>query len=805
MGIAIVPTYPLERRALFNDWQNQATTEMTTVEKWMTEGYILKDKTTGADKLHVVDEDHNWVCVSKSEGVGCMDIDDLEACQKLGMPALPEGFTVDTPSGGLHRPFQHDERTRKLGNRNVIVGGKKVFEFKGNNAPWCAPWQWRADGGYYKPRAGNITVPTLSDELIAWIEANSKSAAKEPKVKVPFKAFHPTHDQEAFLDHFDTTEHEQGKIDGQLIVVPESCPKCGKDAKDTTLLGAISKFFFSGNYWNYFCNACGAKRDDLEEEYGQYEYMIFEDEDNDLILAKLGVVEADAECIPCIHLGESSYTHTRVETLPKVHTHPTLPTPEFYPVEWSEELTDSGNAEIIARYFGFDILFVPEAGKKGDYFVWTGTHWEHDKGGVRMLDFAKSVSGVLLIEAGKLPEDSDKRSQLVAWAMKCGNMDKQRNMIDSVRTLVKTVHKSEFNRKPMLFNCKDGTVDLKTGQIRPYDRNDLLTKCVPIQWDLKAECGRWEQYLQEVFDGNQPVIDFIQRAVGYTLTGLTVEEVFFVGYGRGRNGKGKFSDTLTALMGENIYARPAKFDIFVAKKGDEGKANDMAELFGARYVPASEGEQSKRLAEAKIKNMVSGDPVEGEKKFQDSFVYYPEYKIWLYTNYKPRIVGTDEGIWDKVIMIPFNRYFAPEERDRRLLDKLKAELPGILQWAIRGCMAWQERGLGVPECLKQATEDYRNEQNVLGHFVDDELIEHDGLKSPCGQMYERYTEWAEKNGEYQMTSTEFKDRMEQRYGEAGRGSQGKFWKGVGIKQLLSEEDKWMLKGQTVEEMEAAIQ
>ena len=121
-------------------------------------------------------------------------------------------------------------------------------------------------------------------------------------------------------------------------------------------------------------------------------------------------------------------------------------------MEWSEELTDSGNAEIIARYFGFDILFVPEAGKNGDYFVWTGTHWEHDKGGVRMLDFAKSVSGVLLIEAAKLPEDSAKRNELVAWAMKCGNMDKQRNMIDSVRTLVNTVLKSEFNRKPMLLN-----------------------------------------------------------------------------------------------------------------------------------------------------------------------------------------------------------------------------------------------------------------------------------------------------------------------------------------------------------------
>jgi putative DNA primase/helicase len=158
-----------------------------------------------------------------------------------------------------------------------------------------------------------------------------------------------------------------------------------------------------------------------------------------------------------------------------------------------------------------------------------------------------------------------------------------------------------------------------------------------------------------------------------------------------------------------------------------------------------------------------------------------------------------------VIFIPFKRYFAPGERDHRLLETLKAELPGILQWAIRGCLEWQQRGLDVPECLKQATEDYRREQNVLGHFVEDELIENVKLKAACGQMYEHYKSWADKNGEYQMTATEFKERMAQRYGEPKRTSAGKFWVGVGIKQLLTEEEKWMLQGKTVEDVVSAIQ
>jgi len=813
MGITIVPTYPGERRALFNRWQTEATTDMATVEKWMTDGYILTDKETNQDYAHVVDEDHNWVCVAKEDGVGCCEIDDYEACLRRGFPPFADDvFTVDTPSGGLHVPFVQDERTRKLGNRNVVIKDVenrdfKILEFKSHNAPWCGPWQLRADGGYYKPHNGKAPLAVLSDEQIAWIDANAKSKPKEPSIKKPFKGFHPTHDQEVFLEHFDTTEHDHGTLDGAYVVVPESCPKCGKEAKDTTIPGAVSKFFFNESYWDYYCNACGAKRADLEEEYGEHEFMVFEDEDDELVLAKFGAVDAD-ECTPCIHSGESPHTHTRVEDYPEMYTSPTSEAqapqqlPDFYPVEWSEQKSDKGNAELLARYFGYDILFVPEAGNKGGYYVWTGTHWEHDKGNAAMYRMAKQITGILLVHASK-QATTDEQEKWASYAISCGNAGNLKNMIELVRTHVRTVHKNQFNEQRMLFNLKEGTVDLTMGNIRPHDRDDLLTKCQNISWNPAAECKRWLQFLDEIFDGNQEIIDFVQRAIGYTITGMTVEELMFIGYGIGRNGKGKFVDTIIALLGD--YARPAKFDMFCAKKGDEGKAHDVAELFGARFVPASEGEQSKRLAEAKLKNMVSGDPVEGEKKYQDSFTYYPEYKIWLFSNYKPRIVGQDEGIWDKVVFIPFKRYFKPEERDKKLLLKLKAELPGILQWAIRGCLAWQAQGLNIPECLKQATKAYRDEQNVLGHFVEDELIEHDKLKAPCGQMYEHYKCWAESNGEYQMTATEFKERMEQRYGEPKRSSAGKFWMSVGIKKLLSEEEKWMLQGQTIEEMESAIQ
>lgn len=650
----------------------------------------------------------------------------------------------------LANPAEKDAPT---GGRKPASGGDKKADKLKANQEWLE----------------NYGVPHLVEFWSPEISYEGESYEKNGEEHHPIAPC-PCHEGEDFHDH----SHRR---DCEIIVFPDGGIGISCFSRDFGLKQVIKK---------------------MNEIKGEkYPHLIFEEPDPLEEALEFGAVVD--ECTPCIHFGGSSRTHTRIGSLPKMYT---SPTPDFYPVEWSEQKSDKGNAELLARYFGHDILFVPEAGKAGGYYVWTGTHWEHDKGNAAMYRMAEQITRILLVHASQ-QATADEREDWASYAVSCGNAGKLKNMIELVRTHIRTVHKSEFNNQRMLLNLKDGTVDLTTGDIRPHDRNNLLTKCQSIPWNPAAECKRWLQFLNEVFEGNQEVIDFIRRAVGYTLTGLTREEVIFIGWGTGRNGKGKFTDTLIALMGD--YARPAKFDMFVAKKGDEGKANDVAELFGARFVPASEGEQSKRLAEAKIKNMVSGDPVEGEKKYQDSFTYYPEYKIWLFTNYKPRIVGTDEGIWDKVIFIPFKRYFAPEERDHRLLETLKAELPGILQWAINGCLEWQQRGLDVPECLKQATEDYRREQNVLGHFVEDELIENGKLKAACGQMYEHYKSWADKNGEYQMTATEFKERMAQRYGEPKRTSAGKFWMGVGIKQLLSEEDKWMLEGKTVEDVLSAIQ
>jgi len=792
-GIPVIPVQPNEKRCLLPEWQMKATTDIEQIKLWQTEN-----------------PQFNVGCVGKPDGFVMLDCDVVklrEQIEKETRQKFPLTLIVRSAGKGAeHIYFRQTDKSRGLGNRSSAG----LFDLQSVDKYVVGPGSTLSNGNTYEI-VDDSPIADFPDWLAEWIERNSDmtkglSGGKGAPV-------HPDFDFDRFCNHFDFAF--VGDNDGKHFF--EACPFKGE--RHTTDRGKpdymACAILYDGETIGFsdFATSCeghGKTIHDLirlryEQGYEKYDGEIFaEDESIEELLEEFGAesafgaVEAD-ECTPCIHFGESSHTHTRIESLPKMYTRPT---PDFYPVEWSKQKSDKGNAELLAQYFGYDILFVPEAGKAGGYYVWTGTHWEYDKGNAAMYRMAKEITGILLVHAAKQATKNE-QEDWAGYAISCGNAGKLKNMIELVRTHVRTVHKSEFNNQRMLLNLREGAVDLRTGTICPHDRNDLLTKCQNISWNPIAESKRWQQFLSEVFEGNQEVIDFIQRAVGYTLTGLTAEEVLFIGWGTGRNGKGKFTDTIIALMGD--YARPAKFDMFVAKKGDEGKANDVAELFGARFVPASEGEQSKRLAEAKIKNMVSGDPVEGEKKYQDSFTYYPEYKIWLFTNYKPRIVGTDEGIWDKVIFIPFKRYFEPHERDKNLLAKLKQELPGILQWAIRGCLAWQEQGLNVPECLKQATAQYRHEQNVLGHFVEDELIENDDLKTPCGQMYTHYEEWAGKNGEYQMTATEFKERMEQRYGDAGRSAQGKFWKGVGIKSLLSEKDKWMLERKTVEEMVSAIQ
>jgi putative DNA primase/helicase len=453
----------------------------------------------------------------------------------------------------------------------------------------------------------------------------------------------------------------------------------------------------------------------------------------------------------------------------------------------SPRCTDTGNGLRFASMHYHDVLYVPEA---GCWFTWNGKVWEKDSEGIRVMHLAKIVTQRMFVRAAGIKDNADLRDAQLAWAKQTESVTRLQAMVTSARTTCRVARYTDFDQDPWLFNAANATVDLKTGQARPHSRRDLMTKASSVAYNSEALCERWLQFLREIMPGHESCcIPFLQRAVGYSLTGRTDEECFFVAWGKGRNGKTKLLETLQYIMGE--YAKTASFDTFVVKNGND-KLNDIAGFKGARMVCASESEHSKRLAESKIKQMTGGDMVVGEFKYEEQFNYVPSYKIWLRTNYKPRVVGTDDGIWDRTRLIAFTEYFGDDRKDPQLGDKLRGEASGILNWMIAGAQAWAENGLGTPACVKDATSEYRKAQNVLGQFLEDRCLVSSGSWVGQTALYRAYKFWAEESGEYVMTKTEFTERMEMQFGDPKRsGPRGRYWQGVALKseyQQLDDEE-----------------
>jgi putative DNA primase/helicase len=463
--------------------------------------------------------------------------------------------------------------------------------------------------------------------------------------------------------------------------------------------------------------------------------------------------------------------------------------------------SDAGNALRLAQMCGNDIIYCRQADQ---YYVWDGMRWIRDLNNVVMLRMAKAVTEAMFEEAQDLGDDEAKA--LRSHALKSQYASRMTAMVSLAKLNVRNVNRGEFDQTPWLLNVLNGTIDLKAGVCRPPQRNDLISKLAPVEFDPAADCLLWKKCLGDWMLGDQAKVDYLQRQGGYVLTGCTNEETMPILWGAGRNGKTKFYVTIYNILGDGEYAKAANFDSFVVKKGDEGLPNDIAGWCGMRLIVAAEGEHSKRLAEAKLKLCIGRDPVVGEFKYQEEFSYLPTYKVWLITNPKPRIVGTTEAIWDKIHFVAWKRYFQEQERDPKLQEKLDAEASGILNWLIEGCLLWQKMGLALPESMREDTQNYRREQDVLGRFIEDEALLGEDFTSPKKSTYLYYQEWAEDAGEhYTMTQVEFNERMLCKFTE-GRSKSGRFWKGFKLKRQESEfETSLAEQGLTQEALKDSIQ
>jgi putative DNA primase/helicase len=419
-------------------------------------------------------------------------------------------------------------------------------------------------------------------------------------------------------------------------------------------------------------------------------------------------------------------------------------------------LTDVGNAERLVAAHGDNIRFVPA---RQQWFVWDGKRWALDET-LEVPRLAKSVVRELFLDLVK-PAPKSHRQALLRHAENSerqSRLDAMLKAASSQRGIPQRI--SDFDADPWLLNVANGTIDMRTGKLRAHRKEDQITKLVDIAFDPNALCPAWEQFLLDVFANRVDMISYIQRAVGYSLTGDIREQCLQFLYGSGANGKSTFLSVLEMISGD--YGSQTEAATLLEADMEGRVRNDVARLAGARMVHAGELPEGKRLNEALVKSMTGGDPMTARFLRQEFFEFRPTFKIWLQGNHRPVIRGTEYAIWRRVRLVPFTVKFEGERRDGMMTERLRAELPGILAWAVAGCLLWQKNGLLAPADVIAATEDYRVESDILGQFLDDRCELAPGLEVKSSELYQAYKLWAKEAGEYVWSHTAFGRKLEDR-------------------------------------------
>jgi len=445
------------------------------------------------------------------------------------------------------------------------------------------------------------------------------------------------------------------------------------------------------------------------------------------------------------------------------------------PLPRGHNLTDLGNSERFIAHHGENVRYCYLWGK---WLVWNGAHWERDDAG-QVHRLAKKTVRSMYREASDA-EDEERRKAVAKHASRSEGADKIKAMLELARSEV-PVAPDELDRNPWLLNASNGTLDLRTGALREHRREDLITKLTPVEYDPNAMAPTWETFLERVLPGDE-LRTFVQRAAGYSATGDTSEQVMLINHGAGNNGKSTFQEALAAALGD--YSMRAPTEMLMAKRAG-GVPNDVARLKGARFVAASETEEGRRLAESLVKDLTGQDTISARFMRAEWFDFRPTHKLWLSTNHKPEIRGTDNAIWRRIRLVPWSVAIPPAERDRKLAEKLRAELPGVLAWAVRGCLAWQREGLQAPAEVRKAPAGYRSEMDVLGDFLADRCFRGERLEVGKDDLYKAYQMWSEDAGERTETKRKFGMLLKERGIEDGRNSERtkRIWKGIGLTTL----------------------
>jgi putative DNA primase/helicase len=449
-----------------------------------------------------------------------------------------------------------------------------------------------------------------------------------------------------------------------------------------------------------------------------------------------------------------------------------------YPI--GEKMDDIANAERLVQRHGDRLRYVKS---HRAWYVWDGRCWVRDDRD-HVVECAKDVARSFYADAADQPDDKIRKA-LFGHASRSAARPKIDAMVALARSDPRmAMTGKEFDADPMVLNVANGTLDLRSGTLRRHDRDDLLTKLAPVRYKPDATAPRWLAFLDRIMGGNQELIAYLQRAVGYALTGDTREECVFFCFGTGANGKSKFLETLRALLGD--YAMDTNFATFLdAHRGAGAASPDLARLRGARFVTAVEAPAGRAFNEAVLKKAVGGDMMVARQLYQEEQEFLPQFKIWFAANHKPQVREQTEAFWRRMRLVPFAITIPLAERDKGLLAALKKELPGILNWALEGCRQWQLHGLNAPAAVTGATDAYREENDEVGDYLAVRCDLEPRVWTSSSALYKDFSAWYRSTyGEHvrPVSNRRFGQLLEERPGLTSRKRNGvRGWLGVALK------------------------
>ncbi len=435
-------------------------------------------------------------------------------------------------------------------------------------------------------------------------------------------------------------------------------------------------------------------------------------------------------------------------------------------------LTEASHAERFALTYGDEFRFDH---RRNLWLAWNDGAWTEDRTGLRYAR-AIALARRLFLDSAR-EGDLAARSRMAQFAIACESRHRLDNILALVRFQPPITNSGEaWDRDPWLLNTPGSVIDLRTGIPRPARPDDHLLLRTAVAPAATADCPRWRRFLIEVFSGDEALVAWLYRFLGYALTGDTGEQLFVIGYGIGANGKSTLFGTVASVLGSYAFNLPFSAMELHARASIP---NDLAALVGRRFVTASESGDAVRLNEARMKMLTGGDTVTARFLHGEFFEFRPVAKFCLFTNAKPIVRDDSLGMWRRIRLVPFLQTF---EVNRTLGAELIAEGPAILRWLIDGCLAWQRDGLPTPKAVLAATKEYRTDSDQLEQFLDAKCVLGETESCRAGELFNRYREWADAEGlgpRERLNQRRFGSKIKERF-DSLTDNKGVRYVGVGL-------------------------